>query len=229
MNYFSLKALLKLSLPMVNIRPFRESPAPPCRLQLLADISPQRRVQHHPQARQFQGTTRSSRLLKPQNVSEVPITVMNAEISDMPLPFRTSQCHGRRHKVNKVIYELWLHGQWSWFAHVACEHRALDGHILDCQGPVNPVSPDPQENQSPTRSPTFPTVPSKERLMYPYSIFLISKPVPYCHQTFPPFPWWLNRLWCGARQKLLKSVNRVCLLFLPYPYTYLALQRALVD
>lgn len=46
-----------------------------------------------------------------------------------------------------------------------------------------------------------------------YSVFLISKPVPYCHQTFPPFPWRLNRLWYGAHQKLLKSVNRVCLLF----------------
>ena len=44
---------------------------------------------------------------------------------------------------------------------------------------------------------------------------LICKSVPFCHQTSPPVPWRLNRLWCRACQRLLKSVNRVCLLFPP--------------
>lgn len=41
---------------------------------------------------------------------------------------------------------------------------------------------------------------------------VLSPDIPPCP---PPFPRQLNRLWCGACQRLLESVNRVCLLFPP--------------
>lgn len=93
----------------------------------------------------------------------------------------------------------------------ACESKGLDGHFSNLYEAVNLV---PQEHQFHTRSPTVNTFPSGESLTYSCSVFLLRR-FPIVPQTFPPFPWQLNRLWCGACQRLLERANRVCLLFPP--------------